>query len=497
MRPECAAYGRLADRFRRVASLDDAIGMLHWDRQSVMPQGGAEARTETLAALAVLRHETISAPDLGELIAKAGDEPLDEWQSANLREIGRLRAHATALPGDLVHAYSRARTRCETIWQEDARPNGDFAAVRESLGTVVDLTREVADARAARLGVSAYDALLDAYEPGGRTARIDALFAPLAAGLSTLLPAILDRQEAAAAVRSRVPVERQRALGRSVMDALGFDFRRGRLDTSAHPFSGGGPDDTRITTRYDEADWSMSLMGVIHETGHALYEQGLPKTWRRQPVGSARGMVLHESQSLLFEMQVSRSRPFFTYLAPLVRRTFGVSGPEWEAEALHRAASRVARGPIRVDADEVTYPFHIFLRYRLERDLLSGALPVAALPEAWNAGMRDLLGVDPADDGEGCLQDVHWYGGAFGYFPTYALGALAAAQLFAAARAAVPGLDRRIEVCDLTPLVAWLRRHVHGSGSLKTTDEILCAATGSALDAAPFLDHVRRRYLEA
>ena len=487
------AYRRLEDHYRRIRALDDAIGLLNWDRQVMMPAGGAETRSATLAALRVMRHQAASAPELGDLLARAGEEPLGHWQAANLAEMRRRHLHATALAEDLVDALSRATSHCETVWQQRARPDAEFAAVSEALSRVVALTREAADARAERLGTSPYDALLDAYEPGGRSGQIDTLFA----GLEPRLAALLDqaREDDGAPTGHRVPAERQRALGLEVMRALGFDFRRGRLDVSVHPFSGGNPDDTRITTRYDPDDWSASLMAVIHETGHALYDQGLPAEWRFQPVGAPRGMVLHESQSLLLEMQVSRSRPFFTFLAPRLRAVFGVSGPAWEEDALARAACRVRRGLIRVDADEVTYPFHVFLRYRLERALLSGELAVADLPDAWNDGIEEMLGIRPENDRDGCLQDIHWYAGAFGYFPTYAMGALAAAQLYAAVRAELPELDAQVARCDLGALFDWLRTHVHARASVASTDDILRAATGSGLGHEAFLAHLEARYL--
>jgi carboxypeptidase Taq len=279
------------------------------------------------------------------------------------------------------------------------------------------------------------------------------------------------------------------------MAAIGFDFDHGRLDTSLHPFCGGVPDDVRITTRYDETDFSRTLMGVLHETGHALYERGLPMAWRRQPVGVARGMSVHESQSLLIEMQVCRGRPFLEFAAPLFREAFGQGGSAWHAENLYRRATRVERGFIRVDADEVTYPAHVILRYRLERALIAGDLAVGDLPAAWNEGMKTLLGVVPPDDRRGCLQDIHWYDGAWGYFPTYTLGAMTAAQFFAAVSKALPDLPAAIRQGEFAPLVGWLRREVHGRASLLETDDLLVAATGRTLDPAVFKAHLEAKYI--
>jgi len=288
----------------------------------------------------------------------------------------------------------------------------------------------------------------------------------------------------------------QRQVGIQFMTALGFDFAHGRIDTSFHPFCGGYPDDTRITTRYDEADFTSALMGVIHETGHALYEFGLPGgRWRHQPVGRARGMQMHESQSLLMEMQACRSREFTQWAAPRLAQAFGGSGPEWDAENLYQLGIRVERGFIRVDADEVTYPAHVIIRYRLEKALVEGSMEVEDLPAAWNEGYTRLLGITPPDDRLGCLQDIHWYGGSWGYFPTYTLGAMTAAQLFDAARRADPNIMPAIGGGDFGPLRTWLRANVHGLGSSLSTRELLVRATGRALDAEVFKTHLKERYL--
>jgi carboxypeptidase Taq len=269
------------------------------------------------------------------------------------------------------------------------------------------------------------------------------------------------------------------------------------VDVSLHPFCGGATGDVRLTTRYDEADFTSALMGVMHETGHALYEQGRPAAWAGQPVGEARGMSLHESQSLLIEMQACRSRAFLDFAAPLLREAFNADGLAWAPENLHRLYTRVRPGLIRVDADEVTYPAHVLLRYRIERDLIAGDMDLADLPEAWNAGMRRLLGLDVPNDRLGCLQDIHWPGGAWGYFPTYTLGAMAAAQLFDAACRAEPDLLPAIGRGDFGPLLGWLRENVHSRGSLYSTDELLTRATGRPLDADVYIRHLERRYLDA
>lgn len=496
-----SAYENLENRFRRLATLGEAMAILHWDHATNMPHGAAPARAEQMAELQVMSHELETAPDVGDWLAAAEDEKeerLDPWQRANLREMRRAYLHATAVDADLVAARARANSACEMAWRE-ARPKSDFKAVLPHLEEVLRLVREAGQAKAAALGVDLYDALLDRFEPDGRAADIDPIFDDLAAFLPDFTQNVLDRQAKAPArpLEGPFPIERQRELGVRLMQIIGFDFDRGRLDVSQHPFCGGTPDDLRITTRYDEDDFVTALMGVVHETGHSLYERQLPQAWRRQPVGTARGMTLHESQSLLMEMQACRSPEFIAFAAPLMRETFGKpeSDPAWREENLQRVYTTVSRGYIRVDADEVTYPAHVILRYRLEKALLADEAKLADLPDMWNKGMEELVGVTPPDDRLGCLQDIHWYDGAWGYFPTYTLGAMAAAQIFDAAKRKLPELMNAIGRGDFQPLLRWLSENVHGKGSSQSTRELLIEATGGPLDVEIFKGHLRARYL--
>jgi carboxypeptidase Taq len=493
-----SAYPKLEARFRRIGLFGDLRGILNWDSETMMPVGSADTRAEQTAELDLLLHDLTTDPAVGELLAKAESESgLDDWQQANLAEMRRAYLHATAVPADLVAALSRAVSACEIAWR-GARPANDFAGLLPKLQEVLDLTRESGQAKAHKLNCSLYDALLDQYEPGMQSAEIDRIFAELGAFLPELIGRVLEHQASQPAplpFEGPFPIPAQRELGLKFMAALGFEFDRGRLDISAHPFSGGATDDVRITTRYSEEDFGRALMGVLHETGHALYELGLPPAWRHQPVGSARGMALHESQSLLVEMQACRSRAFAEFSAPLIREAFGVSGPAYEPDNIYRAGIRVSRGFIRVDADEVTYPAHVVLRYRLERALLGGDVSLAELPGAWADLMQELVGIRPPDHRQGCLQDIHWPGGAWGYFPTYTLGAMIAAQLFQTAVEATPAIPQGIEKGDFSGLLGWLRRNVHAKASRYSTRDVLCQATGRPLDVGVFRAHLERRYL--
>jgi len=487
-----SAYEALKISFHRIACLGEASAMLGWDAAAMMPDGGAEARGEQLAVLAGLSHEFLCAPEVGENIAQARTQT--GWDSANLALMKEAHLRATALPRDLVEAQVRAGRACETIWRA-ARRDSDFRSVREALAEVVKLTREAASILGEALALSPYDALMSQYQRGINAEQAGAIFARYEAFLREALPRAEElqaRRAQEALPPGPYPEAVQAALARQLAAGAGLNFGAARLDVSAHPFCGGTPSDIRITTRYDEADFCAALMGVLHETGHALYEQNLPTAWARQPVGTAAGMAVHESQSLIIEMQAVRSDAYLSYLAPLASEAFGK--PVTLAGLKHRLR-RVERSFIRVEADEMTYPAHVLLRFRLEQALLSGDLAVADLPGAWNEGFVRLLGITPPDDARGCLQDIHWFDGAIGYFPSYTLGAMAAAQLMAAARKALPGLDESLGRGDLSPLTGWLAAHVHAHGACAGFNEILQAATGEALNLDYFEAHLTARYL--
>ena len=490
-----AAYARLRSRFARIALVGEAGAVLHWDASAMMPPGGAAARGEQLATLAGLAHEMLTAPAVADDLAAAEAE--GEWDAANLALMRRAHARAAALPTDLVEATARANSACEKVWRK-AKAASDFAAIRPHLEEVVRLQRETASALSAALGLSPYDALMDGYQPGVTAAEVEPVFAAYEAFLADALPRAEElqaRRPAPAPPPGPFPAAAQRALCQRLSERIGLDYAHARLDESLHPFCGGTPTDIRITTFYSETDFAKSLLGVLHETGHALYERGLPAAWARQPVGEASGMAAHESQSLIVEMQACRSDAFLGFLGGELHRTFGGDAAPYRTENLAGLWRRVERGLIRVDADELTYPAHVILRFRLERALIGGGLAVADLPGAWNEAFAALLGVTPPDDARGCLQDIHWHDGAFGYFPSYTLGAMAAAQLMRAARRDIPAMDEELARGELLPLVAWLHDKVHAQGSRFGFQDLLRHATGKPLDRGDFTEHLRGRYL--
>ena len=492
-------YKQLEQEFKRLHALRGALSLLRWDAAVMMPRGSADIRGEQLAALETEQHALLTSPRISRLLdrAQANSQGMQDWQIANLREMRRERDHAIATPVALISRLTKAASRAEVCWLE-ARTQGRFESFAPLLEEVVLLVRDKAALLGQALNLAPYDALVDEFSPGITMADIDGMFK----ALSRRLPALIREAIAAQADRppqtlaGRFPPGKQRALILEVMKQIGFPFDRGRLDESEHPFTEGVPGDIRVTTRLDGADPFVGLLGALHETGHAMYDLGLPHEWRDQPVGRNRGMALEESQSLLMEMIVGRSRPFVRYLQPLLTRHLGVGGQEWSVENIYAHLTRVRRSLIRVDADELTYPLHIMLRYELEKQLLSGELAVRDLPQAWNAGMQERLGVRPDNDAQGCLQDVHWAVGSFGYFPSYALGMVIAAQLNESLRNDVAGLDEQLARGEFSGLLDWLRTRVHGLAAKVSVQELLRAATGRPLSAAAFIRYAETKYLE-
>jgi len=491
-----SAYDELSAVWTRLHRLGHLQSIASWDRAAMMPPKGSEARASAMAEMSALLHRMRTDPRLAELLARAEDEALAPMQRANLVEMRREWRSSNALPEALVEASSLAAARCEHAWRSQ-RPANDWAGFMPNLREVLRLARETAHRLSDQMGLAPYDALMDQFEPGMTSAEVDRVFGDLQQWLPDLVRRASARQADEAVERpiGPFPKETQRALSLDVMHLLGFDFDAGRLDESAHPFSGGVPEDTRLTTRYRDDDLMQSLMGTIHETGHARYEQNLPREWLGQPVAYARSMGIHESQSLSFEMQLGRSRAFAGLLAPLLRKHFGAQGA-FDADNLHRLMTRVRPDFIRVDADELTYPAHVILRYRIERPLIEGAIEADDIPVLWDEGMQSLLGIDTRGNyRDGCMQDVHWAAGAFGYFPCYTLGAMYAAQWFAAIRTRRHDLDARVAQGDLAPVFDWLRENIWTQASRWSSHELATRASGEALNPLHFKRHLEARYL--
>ena len=498
MTTTASPYADLRRHLGELATLGSVSSLVSWDQETKMPQAAAAARAEQLALLAGLVHERATSAELGELLAACEEDAelaADPGVAANLRELRRDYDRKTKLPTDLVQELARLQSQSQEVWKR-ARADRDFAPFRPYLERLLELKRREAECHGTPASGELYDNLLDEYEAGATAAEIQATFDPLGERLSALIAEVAERGTPpdTTPLRVHAPESGQHALGLFVLGAMGFDLDAGRLDTTTHPFcSGLASGDTRLTTRYDEEHFPDALYGTMHEGGHGLYEQGLPKAEHHGlPQSQATSLGMHESQSRLWENCVGRSREFWTWALPHAKQRFGGALDAYGVDDLYRAVNTAQPSFIRVEADEATYNLHIMLRFDLERALLRGDLEVADLPDAWNTRFRELLGLEVPDDAQGCLQDVHWAFGLFGYFPTYCLGNLYAAQLWEAAQRALPSLADDIARGEFKPLRAWLAEHVHAHGRRYRAAELCERATGAPLSADPLM-----RQLEA
>jgi carboxypeptidase Taq len=533
------AYDELVGRARALALLGSCSAVLSWDEQTYMPTGGASHRGGQMALLAGLYHERATDPRVGELLSVLEDSPLvaapESVVAVNVRELRRAFDRKVLLPKALVEELARTTSLAQHEWVA-ARSASDVSRFRPWLEQIVRLKRQEAACLTSSTAKNvastagevisdpsragdvaslppAYDSLLDEYEPGANSAELATLFQDLRRDLVPLVAAITEAshskgQENAqpggssnrngeAILKRFFPRERQRVFGETVAAAIGFDFERGRLDVTAHPFcSGIGPGDCRITTRFDERHFGDAFFGILHEVGHGLYEQGLDQAHYGTPMGEAVSLGMHESQSRLWENAVARGRAFWSYWFPMARNTFREALSGVTLEAFHRAINHVAPSLIRVQADEATYNLHIIVRFELELALISGDLQVADLPFAWIEKYREALGVTPRNDAEGCLQDIHWSAGLIGYFPTYTLGNVYAAQLYAQAQADLGCLDEPFGRGDYAGLLGWLRTKVHSQGQRSRPAALIEQITGSKPSHRPLIDGLRRKYEE-
>lgn len=490
-----STYERFLQRVREISTLSAIESLLDWDQETYMPRKAAADRADQVALLAGYGHERLINEEFGRLLEElqARMDANDLAAVTNVREMARRHQRAVRIPTALVQEIARATALAKDDWVAARREN-QFSKFAPHLEKLLDLKRRVAD----HVGwtTEPYDALMDEFEPGAKAADIQAVFDRLK---SQLVPLVADiaaapRRPDTSILQRECPRAAQEAFCRRVVETMGFDFEAGRIDVSTHPFcSGRAPYDVRLTTRYDERYLPMSLFGSMHEAGHGLYEQGLPAEHRGTPMAFPVSLGIHESQSRMWENLVGRSREFWRFFHPHLRQAFpslaDVSLDDW-----YFAINTVRPSFIRVEADEVTYTLHIVLRFNLERRLIAGTLSVHDVPDAWNAGMKELLGIAPPTDTEGCLQDIHWSLGIFGYFPTYALGNLYAAQFFNAARRAMPDLPDKVAAGDLRPLLDWLRASIHRHGMRYRAQELVKVVTEADLSHQPFVDYLNQKF---
>jgi len=485
----------LKKRLRTIYCLREASALLSWDQETGMPAGAAEARADQIGALSEVSHGLLVADETGSLLEAASAEVEDpSGEEAHfVRRAHREYLRETRVPQELVAELASATSRAQGIWVK-AKQAGNYALFQPELARVLDLTRQAAGCYGYE--EHPYDALLEGYEPGMRTRELRPLFENLRAPLVDLVQRVSQAPQLEdAPLRQHFQVDRQRAYIHRLAAEIGYDFSRGRIDETEHPFcTSFSTRDVRITTAYDEGYLGRALFGTLHETGHALYEQGSPERWVHGPLDGGCSMGVHESQSRLWENLVGRSRAFWVPRYPELVRTFPEQLGNCDLDGFYRAINRVQPSLVRVEADEVTYNLHIMLRFELELALLEGSLEPAGVPEAWNAAMKDYLGLEPPHDGLGCLQDVHWSLGLFGYFPTYTLGNLLAAQIWEAIHQDLPSLDEDLAQGNLDGLRAWLHERIHVLGARLLPKELIRQATGRDLEAGPFIAYLEGKF---
>ena len=492
-------YLKLAEQFKQITHLKNIEALIHWDAEVNLPPGSAPSRHQEIGTLSETIHKLQTADNLASLLQAVQQEyeHLDQWQEANLDLIQKTYAHAKCIDPNLQAAYSIATSECVFEWKK-AREENDFKALTPSLNHVFDLARQIAHAKADHFGKDPYDMMLDLYDPDRTTEEIQKVYDVLKAALPKLLEQVMEKQKKEQLIPLLEPIDEptQEAIGLRIIESMGFDLSKGRLDKSAHPFCTGTNDDVRLTTRYNPHDFISGLYAIIHETGHGLYQQYLPHRHRDQPVGQAKGMAFHESQSLIMERQAAGSQEFTRFLSRILHDEFGLKGPEYTAENLYKLITRVKPSLIRIAADEVTYPLHVILRFEIEKAMIKDNLKAEDIPQLWNEKMQSYLGITPPNDSDGCMQDIHWPSGAFGYFPAYTNGAIIASMLMRRAKEQNFLISDQLCVGKFTALNDYLDTHLRYFGCLQHSTDLLYSSTGEKeINPNVFLDYLQRKYL--
>lgn len=492
-------YLKIEAKLNDIGDLKHISNILHWDEAVVMPQKSATSRNQALGALSKLIHQKNHDPELKQLIQKINQEELNCWQKANFQWIKKKQIEAYLIPENLVLEKTIKFKESEQAWRQYRHQN-NWKGFLPYLERTVAIAKKIAQIKADYYQVSPYDALLDDFSPGVRSSEIDDIFSQLKVFLPKTIKVIVtkQKQDTFLPFEREFDLNKQKFLAHDLMKIVGFDFEYGRLDTSDHPFCGGNKDDVRITTRYSKTDLLSSAMAVCHETGHAMYELQLPKQYKYQPVGQALGMSVHESQSLLVEMHACRNKGFIAIMSSLLHKHFAndQNMDIFSSKNLYTYLTQVKPGLIRVGADEVTYPLHVILRYEIEKALINDEITVKDLPKLWDEKMLYYLGVDTHGNyQDGVMQDVHWPAGLFGYFPAYALGAVLAAQFYEAALKSDNTIDSAMNQGSFSPLMNWLKAHVHSQGSLHSFHDLVKQATGKDFSVDSYINHIKKRYL--
>ena len=492
-------YLKLEKEIEQISHLSNIASLAHWDSATMLKAGSAKTRQQEMATLESLIHEMSTSQKFGNLLEAALSEEdfLDDWQKANLKLAKKSYEEEVCITPEMKYEFSIAAGESEFAWRR-CRAENDFKTLVPYLDRVFKASTQIATAKSETLGKPIYDSLVDSFDPEREVSEITQVYNVLKKELPELITKIAEKQSSEKVIKLTKPIDEktQKTIGLKVLEKMGFDLNRGRLDKSIHPFCIGGRFDVRITTRYDENNFLSSLFAVIHETGHGLYQQNLPEKYINQPVGKPKGMAFHESQSLIMEMQACTSLEFTEFLAQLLKDKFNISGPEYSWENLYRLMTRVHPSFIRVEADEVTYPLHVILRFEIEQQIINGKIKAADLPELWNSKMKEYLGVIPDSYSNGCLQDIHWPAGMIGYFPSYTNGAIISSMIMGRAKKQNINIDTELSKGTFDSLNHYLNKNLRQYGSLKASKELLQESTGlRQIDPVIFIDYLKNKYL--
>ncbi len=499
-----SAYKKLLQRNKDLTVLGSAQAIVHWDMETMMPPKAVSLRSEQLALLSSVQHKMSTAPAIGKLLDTTLKHPqydtLNEVEKRNVQLIKKNYDEQTKLPTKLVAEIAKQQAITVNTWKK-AKAAQSYALFKPELEKLISLNKQAAAIlREVKQTKTPYDALLDIYEPKMTAEEISKIFAELQHGLEKLLQKIENapNQPDASVLRQNVPVERQREIAKALMQALDYDVSSpnagGRIDETEHPFSTGYYDDVRITTHYHPDKWASSVFSVLHETGHALYEQGLPQEWKYQPVGAPCSLGFHESQSRLYENIIGRSNEFWTSLLPKIKNLTAPTQANLELGKFIQAINVVKPSKIRIEADEVTYSLHVIIRFQIEKDLFADKISIDELPAVWNQKYKETLGVSIENDSEGVMQDTHWASGLYGYFPTYALGNIYSGQITAKIQQENPSWRSELAKGNLKPVKEWLTRNIYNHGNLYDPADLIKKATGKELNVKPYLQYLQEKY---
>ncbi|KJV55332.1 carboxypeptidase Taq (M32) metallopeptidase family protein [Orientia chuto str. Dubai] len=492
-------YLLLEEEIKQVTRINNIINLLYWDLYTYMPVNTGTSRGEDIATLTTIVYNILNSNKVSDLISKAKEETtqLNQWQIVNLTLIEKKVIESKYIDFNLQKEYILAATQGELIWRQ-AKKENNYELFKPYLQRILNCIKAIASIKSKIFNCTMYDSLLDIYDYGRKVTEVKEIFSSIKQTIPGLIHKIVEKQnhEIILPLTNQVSISTQEQICKKIMQILGFDFTKGRIDQSAHPFCRSMFDDIRVTTRYNEHNFLTGIESIIHETGHALYEQNFIPHYKYQFVGQKRNMSLHESQSLLMEMQIGKSREFIELLTIVLRDDFNFKGPEYSSNNLYKILNRVTPSLIRVDADEVTYPMHIILRFELEEALINGDITLDELPSYWNDGMKKYLGIYPTSDSTGCMQDIHWSAGKFGYFPTYTIGAIIASMLMKKIKSIYPNINSNIAIGNFNNLYQFLNENIRCFGSLYKTDELVKNATSeNSVSPEIFSKYIENKYL--